>query len=178
MNNWQAIWHSLVHYLKNKYRYVVDVESKLTQREFETLQSRFVEAGCKVSDLDESSFEITRADYPVVTRIYANPFYLEWSTVIEAQASAKHDNDTTQLLDLVNRLNLDSSLAKFVVDMEDQDSGASLYLIIVTTKLISGAATREFMAESLSNFHVLWSQDIANATLSDSTFELAAMLRV
>ena len=155
-----------------------DGQSQLTRREVETLQSRFIEAGCEVSALDETSFEITLADYPVVTRISANPFYLEWSTVIQASEGEEHPDVRALLLELVNGLNLSTSLAKFVLDLESQVSNSKQHSIIVTAKLMNGQETRQFSSEQLHNFHYLWLQDIANAINYKSTLELEAMLRI
>ncbi|WP_425396724.1 hypothetical protein [Aeoliella sp.] len=157
---------------------MADGEYQMTQREVETLKARFVEAGCEVSALDETSFEVLLADYPVVTRVFANPFYLEWSTVIQASKGEEHRDSRALLLDFVNGLNLSSSLAKFVLDLESQDSNSHPHSIIVTAKLMNGQETRKFNSEQLHNFHSLWLQDIANAINSDGTLELEAMLRV
>jgi hypothetical protein len=176
MNRWNRIWNSLINFLRNGY--VDDPSTQLTREEFDSLKSCFVDAGCQVSDLDETSFEITQSDYPVATRIYVTPFYLEWTTVIEVVAEVGSDRGGAELLELVNGLNNASSLAKFVADTEDQGSQADRFLLIVTAKLINGEETRQFRAESLSNFHTLWQQDIANAMLFDTPLELQAMLRV
>src|SRR6476646_6068058 len=58
---------------------------ELSSKEIETLKSRFNDAECAVTPLDDSTFEVVSDDFPVRTHVYATPYYLQLTTSVLAK---------------------------------------------------------------------------------------------
>ena len=153
------------------------MSERFTRSEFKDLKMHFSAAGCEVQDLDKFSFEIVKSDFPIVTRVDANPYYLELATVIELGRPLTGDSEHNDLLALVNEFNTESSLVKFTVELEDRSARPIDAVIMALVRFVTGDSGHRYQADALANLTHLWLQDIAGVLSSENDFDLHGMMK-
>jgi hypothetical protein len=151
--------------------------SDITPAELEALKSRFRAADYKVTDLDETSFEIVGSDFPVRTHVFVTPFYLQLGTYIVAAPQGFMPGRRSKLDAFLSAINLRAKLVKFTVDVDRPDERRGGWPIFASVKLITGVTGVDYDADALKNMAMLWFQDIAELIASADGFELHAMMQ-
>jgi hypothetical protein len=152
-------------------------EDSLTEEEMATLKRAFAEADCAVKDLNESCFEISHKEYPVVTHVYATPYFLQLSTVMVARPKGFPFRTRAKLYAFLNRANSSAKMARFSVDGEKVNPDFGGWLVMASVKFIKGTTGGEWDKDALKNCLLLWLQDIAEFILLPSPFGFVAMKR-
>jgi hypothetical protein len=132
---------------------------ELSPTEIEMLKSRFVAAGCAITDLDNSTFEVVSDDFPVRTHVYATPYYLQLATNILAKPKQRVPIDRVR--EFLCAINLKASLVKFTMDTEKPDAQTEAWPILASVKLVTGVAGGDYQASAIKNLLMLWLQNIA-----------------
>jgi hypothetical protein len=151
--------------------------SEITPTELETLKSRFLAAEYRVTDLDETSFEIVGSDFPVRTHVFVTPYYLQLGTFIVASPQGFMPGRKSKLDAFLSAINLRAKLVKFTVDVDKPDAEKGGWPVFVSVKLVTGVTGVDYDAAALKNLAMLWFQDIAELVVSHDGFELHAMMQ-
>lgn len=152
------------------------MNDELSPTKIETLKSRFRSSGCSVKELKESTFEIVSDDFPVRTHVYANPYYLQFSTQILAKP--KRAVPLNKVRKFLCDINLKANFVKFTMETDAPDKQTKAWPILVSVKLVSGTAGGNYEASAISNLVLLWLQDIAELMASAEDFEIHPMMDV
>jgi len=140
------------------------------------LKSRFTEAGCTVTDIDDSAFQIVHSQSPVMTHVLPTPYYLQLSTVLFVRGQGFRPNASGKLLVFLANANSRADLAKFTDGTDDFGSLDEGWKVAVTAKLVTGRTGMDYDAEALENIVTLWNQDIANCLVHEKDFKVRAMM--
>ena len=153
------------------------MSDELSTSEVETLKSRFRAAGCKVTDLDETSFEIVGSDFPLRTHVSVNPYYVQLATYIFASPQGFLPNRKSKVFEYLSDINRNAKLAKFTLEPDAPHTAKRVWPIFASVKLATGVSGRDYDADALKNLVLLWLQDIAELIASPGGFELQTMMR-
>ncbi len=153
------------------------MSEELTPAEVEALKSRFRAAGCAVTDLDDTSFEIVSSEFPVRTHVFATAYYVQLGTFIFASARGFLPGRKRKVHEFLSRINCNAKLVKFTLEAEGRDGRRGGWPIFASVKLVTGVAGGDYDAAALKNLVMLWFQDIAELVESTSDFELHAMMQ-
>jgi hypothetical protein len=151
--------------------------SDITPTELETLKARFRAADYKVTDLDDSSFEILGSECPVRTHVFVTPYYLQLGTYIFATPQGFMPGRKSKRDAFLNAINLRAKLVKFTVDVDKPDAERGGWPVFASVKLITGVTGVDYDAGALKNMAMLWFQDIAELIVSADGFELYALMQ-
>jgi hypothetical protein len=132
---------------------------ELSPQEIATLKSRFRAAGCAVTALDDSAFEIVSDDFPVRTHVYATPYYLQLATNILAKP--RQGVPIEKVREFLCAINLKASLVKFTMETDRPDEQTEAWPILASVKLVTGVVGGDYQASAIKNLFLLWLQDIA-----------------
>ena len=153
------------------------MSDQLTPDEVESLKERFRAAGCTVTDLGETNFEMVGGDiFPLRTHVSANPYFIDFGTFITAIGQGFLPNRLGKVHAFLNEINKAAKIAKFTLDADKPDPEAGGWFIMASVRFVTGMAGGDYSAEALKNLVMLWFQDIAELIRADSPFELRAML--
>ena len=152
------------------------MSDQLTSDELDTLKGRFRAAGCSVTDIDDTTFEMIGRDLPVRTHVMANPFFVQLGTVIEALPSGFMPSRASKIHAFLNEINLDAKLVKFTVDTDRPDPETERWPIMASVKLVTGTVGGNYEPKALENLILLWYQDIATLIARKTSFQLRAMM--
>src|SRR5262245_33932459 len=114
-------------------------EGSLTEEEMGALKRAFGELDCVVKDLDDSCFEISRKEYPVVTNVHANQYFLQLSTVMIARPKGFPFRTRNKLYAFLNQANGSAKMAKFTLDGEKANADFGGWLVMASVKFVKGA---------------------------------------
>jgi hypothetical protein len=151
------------------------MKSEKQHHDVRLLKSRFVEAGCKVADLDGSNFEIVPAIYPVATHVRPTPSYLQLVTVLYVQGQGFRPNSSSKLLNFLSSTNSRATLAKFTDGTKIYGRRYEGWNVAVTANLIAPRDGLDFDVGALKNLILLWSEDIGNC-VNQYEFLVQAMM--
>ena len=132
---------------------------ELSPKEIETLKSRFTAAGCIVTALNDSAFEVVSDDFPVRTHVYANPYYLQLATNILAKPQQRVTIEKVR--EVLCAINLKASLVKFTMETDTPDVKTEAWPILASVKLVTGVEGGDYQATAIKNLFMLWLQNIA-----------------
>ena len=153
------------------------MNDELDTSEVEVLKSRFRAAGCTVTDLDGTSFEIVGSEFPVRTHVSANPYYVQLGTFIFASPHGFLPGRKSKIHAYLSHINRTAKLVKFTLEGEKPEAERGGWPIMASVKLVTGVAGGDYDASALKNLVLLWFQDIAELIASPGDFELHAMMK-
>ena len=140
------------------------------------LKSRFAEAGCNVTEVDGTNFQIIHPQYPVATHVQPNPFFLQLTTILHVQGQGFRPNSQAKLHTFLAKANSRSHIVKFTDGSGDFGSPDEGWSVAATAKLITGAEGLNYDVTALGNLVTLWTQDIATCVAKESEFKVVAMI--
>jgi hypothetical protein len=152
-------------------------ESSLSEEQIGSLRSTFRELDCAVKDLEGASFEISHKQYPVATHVYANPYFLQFSSVIVARPKGFAFRTRSKLYAFLNHANSNAKLARFALDGDKPNANFGGWLVMASVKFVNGAIGAEWNKEVLNNCLNLWLHDVAEFILLPGPFGLDALKR-
>jgi hypothetical protein len=141
----------------------------------QTLKSRFRDAGCTVTDLEDTSFEIVGGEFPVRTHVLVNPYYVQLGTFIFASRQGFSLRGKSKIQEYMCHINRNAKLVKFTLERDAPPTPRGVWPIFASVKLVTGVAGGDYDAAALKNLVMLWWQDIAELIDSPGDFELHAM---
>lgn len=112
------------------------MDDELSPEEIELVKSRFAAAGCTVTPLGESTFEVVSDDFPVRTHVYANPYYVQLTTQILAKPQRRFPIERVR--EFLCAINLKASLVKFTMETDKPDKKTEAWPILASVKLVTG----------------------------------------
>jgi hypothetical protein len=142
--------------------------------DIDQVRLQFLELECDVKFFNPGVLEVTSREYPVKTLVDATAFFVTFSSFIYARprdflGRMRHRRDA-----LLNELNQQSRLATFTCDETRFTDGA--WSIMVRIRFTAGEVVENYPTESLKHMLMLWQQDVAEAVLRKSGYELLAMI--
>src|SRR5688572_16082211 len=152
-------------------------ESSLSEEEIMALKIVFGGLDCAVKDLEDSSFEISPKQYSVATHVYANPYFLQLSTVLLARPKGFRFRTRVKLHAFLNQANCSAKLAKFTLDGEKPNPNFGAWLVMASVKFVKGTVGGEWDKDALNNCLNLWLQDIAEFMLLPAPFGFETLKR-
>jgi hypothetical protein len=153
------------------------MNDELDASKVEALKSRFRAAGCSVTDLEGTSFEIVSSEFPVRTHVFANPYYVQLGTFIFANPGGFLPGRKSKIHDYLSQINRNAKLAKFTLEGDRPDAQRGGWPIMASVKLVTGVAGGDYDAAALKNLLMLWLQDIAELISSPGDCELHTMVK-
>ena len=154
------------------------MSQKLSTSEVETLKSRFRAAGCEVTDLDDTTFEIVGRDFPVRTHVTVNPYYVQLATFIfGSPRGLLLPNRKSKIHAYLCDINRNAKLVKFTLEGDKPNPEKGGWPIFASVKLVTGVEGGNYTAEALNNLVLLWLQDIAELFASPGGFALRTLMR-
>ena len=141
------------------------------------LMAAFGELDCSVKGLSDSSFEIARKEYPVATHVYANPYFLQLSSIVIARPKGFPFRTRAKLHAFLNEANSKAKLAKFTLDEEKANPDFRGWEVMASVKFVNGGVGGEWNKDVLKNCLNLWLQDIAEFILLPAPFGFDALKR-
>src|SRR5437868_3983656 len=126
-------------------------EDSLTEEEMGALKSAFGALDFAVKDLNDSCFEISHEKYPVATHVYANPYFLQLSTVLIARPKGFPFRTRTKLHAFLNQANCSAKLAKFTIEGEKADPTLGGRPVMASVKFVRGTVGGDWDKEALNN---------------------------
>ena len=151
--------------------------SELDAWQIETLKDRFRDAGCTVTDLQGSTFQIVGKEFPLMTHVTVNPYFVELATFLFASSKGFLPGKLSKLHEYLSDINRDAKIVKFTLERESPPVPKGVWPIYASLKYVTGEAGGEYTAEALKNLLLLWYQDIAALIASPGGWELHPMMR-
>ena len=150
----------------------------LNAAEVYTLKQHFRAAGCTITDIGATNFEVVGSDdFPLRSHVTVNPYYIEFATAIAAKAQGFLANRLSKVHAFLIHINLEAKLAKFTLEANKPNPKTGVWTILALFRLVTGAQGGNYDAAALNNLVLLWFQDIAELIKRDSPFQLCAMLQ-
>ncbi len=153
------------------------MKDELEPSEIETLKSRFRDAGCTITDLEGTSFEIIGREFALRTHVFANPYYVQLGTFIFVSPQGFLPGRRSMILEYLSRINSNAKLAKFTLEGDKPDAERGGWPVMASVKLVTGVAGGDYDAAALKNLVMLWWQDIAELVASPGACELRVMMK-
>jgi hypothetical protein len=153
------------------------MKDELKASEVETLKSRFRDAGCTVTDLDGTSFEIVGREFALRTHVFANAYYVQLGTFIFASPQGFLPGRRSRILEYLSRINSNAKLVKFTLEGDRPDADRGGWPVMASVKLVTGVAGGDYDAAALKNLVMLWWQDIAELVASPGDCEVRVMMK-
>jgi hypothetical protein len=151
------------------------MNDELAASEVEALKSRFRDAGCTVTDLDGTNFEIVGGEFAVRTHVFANPYYVQLGTFIFASPPGFSWRGKSRIQEYLCHINRDAKLVKFTLERDAPPTPRGVWPIFASVKLVTGVVGGDYDATALKNLVMLWWQDIAELIAFPGDFELHVM---
>lgn len=147
------------------------------QMDNERIKDRFRDAGCRVVDFDDGYFEVVRQPFPAASLVRANPYFVEFNTLVWARPSGFFGRTKSRRDRLLNRMNQVTQVAKVTCDQSSIDTVQGGWRIQAMARFVTGRIESDYETEAIDHWVNLWLQDIANLILDDTGFDIVVMLR-
>src|SRR5688572_15920986 len=149
----------------------------LRPEEVETLKERFRAAGCTVTGLGDTEFELVGGDeFPLRCHVAVDPYFIALTTILAAAGRGFMPNRRSKIHAFLNDINLAAKLVKFTLDADMQDPKAGGWFITASVRFVTGVAGGNYDSGALRNLVTLWFQDIAELIRADGQFVVRGML--
>ncbi|MGB6219399.1 hypothetical protein [Haloferula sp.] len=143
----------------------------------EGIKQRFRDAGCRVTDFDDGYFEVIRQPFPAASLVRANPYFVEFNTLVWARPSGFFARTRSRRDSLLNQMNQVTKVAKVTCDQSSIDSDEGGWRVQAMARFVTGRIESDYETEAIDHWVNLWLQDIANLILEDTGFEIVAILK-
>lgn len=134
----------------------------------------FRETECTAKPISEDNLEFIHPDFPARTHVFANPYFLQFSTYVFARPKTFSGRFLWTRDRFLNEANQKTNLMKLTCD-EPRLSGG-LWSVICQCKIATGEIASAFTPVALDHLVKLWLQDLAYVVQLDDTYEVIAML--
>ena len=150
---------------------------RLKPAEMKRLKSVFRAAGCAVTDLDESSFEVVDDEFPIRTHVMANPYYVQLGTYV--LATAEPPATKAKVHEFLCTSNLKAKVVKFTMEADEPDQQTAAWPIFASVKLVTGVPGGDYQPTAVKNLFLLWLQDLAETMAkAPEGFEIHPMMDI
>lgn len=143
----------------------------------ERIKQRFRDAGCRVTDFDDGYFEVFRQPFPAASLVRANPYFVEFNTMMLARPSGFFGRMRSRRDGLLNRMNQVTKVSKVTCDQSSIGTDEGGWRMQVLARFVTGRIESDYETEVVDRWLDLWLQDIASLILEDAGFEIVAMLK-
>jgi len=146
----------------------------LTENEVQRLMQQFRDIGCKVTFLEDTSFEIVPDTIAVQTHVFATTYFLQFTTFLGLHPKGIFGRLKMKRDAFLNEANQFTNIMKLSCEEVDFDAA---WKISCSTRLATGENSRTYNNEAIRHYLTLWLMDLSAVMRIEQNFKVVAMIK-